>query len=209
MKFSIVIADRGDRPQFLEHCIFQMERQTVQPSEILLVNHLPLKEGFDINERLLLGVTSSRYDRIFFIENDDYYPDNYFEVMLRYSRFNFIGIRRTIYYNIFNNRYSILNHWGEQRSSLFCTAIIKNPLIYKLFYGNNFVDLRLWEYARYTNSYYLLDLDQICPIGIKHGIGLCGGEGHRSHLLLSDQGKTWLRDHVRPESFEFYKTINK
>lgn len=206
MRFTVIIPDRGDRPQFLKHCLWQMERQTVQPAEILLVNHHPRHPGPDLVERLQKGIDRARHNRIFFIENDDYYPDNYFEVMLRFNRFDFIGIRQTVYYHIFKHRYSILNHGFQQRSSLFCTAINKDRLDLKVLEGNNFVDLRIWEHA-VKGLFALTDLDIICPIGIKHGIGLCGGGGHRDNMLMDDTDLSWLRNHTRKESFEFYGAL--
>ena len=47
------------------------------------------------------------------------------------------------------------------------------------------------------------------PIGIKHGIGLCGGSAHTVNFPfdIDDKKLYWLKQNVRKESFEFYKSM--
>jgi hypothetical protein len=52
-------------------------------------------------------------------------------------------------------------------------------------------------------------LTTVKSIGIKHGVGLCGGGGHKNTMWYKneDPGMKWLASHVDKKSLEFYKSI--
>jgi hypothetical protein len=212
--FCVIIPDRGDRPEFLEHCLFQMDRQTIKPKKIYLEDYTPKSASFDLTERVINGITRAQIDNIdhcYIIENDDYYPDNYFEQM-SFDKFDFIGIGYTIYYHLFLKKYTLLFHAHQARSSLFCTGFKISALSNFNWPPDNhvFLDLRLWRYANRSD----VKLNEInpMPIGIKHGIGLCGGMGHKSDAIrykYADPYMEWLEKHTRKESFDFYQSLIK
>ena len=68
------------------------------------------------------------------------------------------------------------------------------------------LDMRMWLFAQ------RLKVEFVNPgaIGIKHGIGLCGGLGHQFNAnYIKDFGMWYLKSKVREESFEFYKSYHK
>jgi hypothetical protein len=214
-KFCAITPTRGDRPQFLKHCKMQMKRQTVQPGDHFIIDFRPESEAPDLTDRVKVGLEMARlknYDIVYIIEDDDYYPDNYFEKMQLKPHESFIGIENTLYYNIINNKYSILEH--PNNSSLFCTGLRLSAMrIFK--WPNNsevFLDQRIWNFARWTchkliNNFKQFNAGQ--PIGIKHGIGLCGGVAHNTNFpyQFEDLNKTLLKETISPESFKFYNSL--
>ena len=212
-KFCVIIPDRDDRPEFLEHCIFQMERQTLRPDKIYLEG-LEIKptNNFDLIKRVRRGITEAVRDGIdicYIIENDDYYPDNYFGKMFIYH-FDFIGIPKSIYYNIRVGKIAHMEH--EKNSSLFCTGFRISALKDFDWPPDDYLslDLKLWEYARERairlRDSFIYRYPGVMPIGIKHGVGLCAGTGHNPEFPLykEDPDFKWLKENIRPESFDFY-----
>ena len=204
MKFSVIIPDRKDRKELTEHCLFQMDRQTLKPERIYHINYIPLNDEMDLTQRVITGIDQSErdgIDKVFIIENDDYYPDDYFEKMQ--FDCDMIGSEKTVYYNIKYKRYKILHHSG--RSSLFCTGFriskIKN-MVFPLMS----LDIRMWLFAQNLKVEFV----ETGAIGIKHGIGLCGGIGHKFNAnFVKDSGMWYLKSKVRKESFEFYKSYHE
>lgn len=213
LSFCAITPDRGDRPEFLAHCKYQIEHQTVKPGDHFIIDYKPINNEPDLIPRIKSGLYKAKqagYDIVFIIENDDYYPENYFEEMLKpfetFENLQAVGIYETIYYHIGTCKYHVHSH--PERSSLFCTA-------FKLSALENFnwpkateifLDLALWEHFK---DYTLLRLqNNIKPIGIKHGVGFCGGNGHNSNLNyyeMTDKDFRILSMLVRPESLKFYK----
>ena len=211
-KFCVIIPDRGDRPEFLNHCIMQMERQTLHPDEIYLEGpEIKPTNNFDLIKRVRRGITEAVRDGIdicYIIENDDYYPDDYFEKMF-ISHFNFIGIPKSIYYYIRSGKIALMEH--QTHSALFCTGFRISALKDFTWPPDDYLslDLKLWEFARAGTLKCIYRFPEVMPIGIKHGIGLCGGTSHHDnfpHYQL-DPGYFWLKRNVRSESFNFYKSM--
>ncbi len=202
VNFSIIIPDRGDRKELTEHCLFQMERQTLQPDKIYHIDYKPLNGEMDLTQRVMSGIDRSERDGIdkcFIIENDDYYPDDYFEKMQ--FDCDMVGIEKTVYYNVRYRRIKFMNHTG--RSSLFCTGF-RISKIKNFMFPLKSLDLRLWLFAQNLKVKFV---ENVGAIGIKHGIGLCGGESHRFNPnYIKDSQLYWLKGQVREESFEFYKS---
>lgn len=204
MGFSIIIPDRGDRKELTKHCFFQMDRQTLKPTRIYHIDYIPLNGEMDLTQRIMTGIDRSERDGIdkcFIIENDDYYPDDYFEKMQ--FDCDMIGSEETVYYNLKFKRYKFIDHIG--RSSLFCTGF-RISKIKNFTFPLKYLDVRLWLFAQNLK----VEFRKIGAIGIKHGIGLCGGIGHQFNVnYVKDSGMFWLREHIRKESFEFYKSYHK
>ena len=207
MKFSVIIPDRGDRPELMEHCLFQMNKQTLQPERIYHIDYKPLNGEMDITQRVMRGIDFAErdgFDRCFIIESDDYYPDDYFEKMQFDS--DFVGIEQTTYYNLKYKRLIFLNHFG--RASLFCTGFRISKIKNFVFPVKN-LDIRLWIFAR-DQKLKVEFIKSVGAIGIKHGIGMCGGNGHQFNAnYTKDSGLWYLKSQVREESFEFYKSYHK
>lgn len=210
MKIAVIIPDRGDRKELTEFCLKQLSKMPYQ-FEVFHINHPPTSESCDLVPRIQEGVARAKQagvDWCFVIENDDAYPRDYFEKYLPHlENCDFIGDDRTIYYNIFNR------HWQEfvhpNRASLFTTAFAVSAL--EDFHwppGDvRFLDILLWEYAmrkkmpvRFVNS---------GAVGIKHGIGKCGGVGHIMRLYNPDNDMEFLKSKVSPEHVDFYCKITK
>lgn len=203
-KFCCIIPDRGDRPELTEHCFKQLNRMTIQPDKIYHVNHRPETERFDLISRVHKGISIAKaegFDWCFIIENDDYYPPDYF---IRYVPFmeksDFIGEQESIYYNLRNLTYKTLVH--QYRSSLFTTAFRISALNNFEWPANTspFLDIDIWKYARHKRRMFI----KTNAIGIKHNLGLCGGKGHIMNMPNRDEDLNWLRDRTDDMSFEFY-----
>lgn len=210
MTFAAIIPDRNDRKELTDQCFRQLGRMTVKPDKFYHINFHPESEGYDLKTRLHRGYLQAKADGmdwIFIIEDDDFYPANYFEKFLPYmDKYDFIGQATTIYYHLGARVWREQNH--VHRSSLFTTAFrvsamanfdwAKAAMV--------FIDLDIWKYAKRKGNCKFI---QTGAIGIKHGIGLCGGIGHRQKNGHWDEDMLWLKDRVDESSFEFYKGLSE
>lgn len=178
---------------------------SVQPEKVYHINYAPTSGAYDIVDRISEGVLQASkegFDWCFIIENDDYYPFNYFDrFMPHLEKYDFIGQDYSTYYNLGNTTYRTFNH--EYRASLFTTAFRISAL-------NNFewpvhdypfLDLPLWKYARHKRRKFI----ETGALGIKHGVGLCGGKGHIMRMKHQDEQLTYLKQHTDEIGFEFYR----
>lgn len=139
------------------------------------------------------------FDLVFIIENDDFYPKDYFDTI---PDADFIGSDITTYYNLRNNTYQNFSH--HKRSSLFTTGFKISAL--KGFnwppddYPN--LDMRLWAFRKKFR------MRETGAIGIKHGVGKVGGRGHSMAMKYTDQDWEWLKSRVDIDAFTFYKSLN-
>lgn len=206
---GVVIPDRNDRPELLKHCLWMLSRQTRQPDFIELVNHEPKSSDPDLTERVRIGFESLKAkgcECVFVIENDDYYSPDYIETMFKAwdhaGMPDLFGINYTYYYHVGKRMYSRIDH--NNRSSLFCTLIS-----YRASFGwcaDNYVFLDLYLWGS-TNGETFSPEENIA-VGIKHGIGKCGGIGH-THFKYdhSDADFNWLSGMVDEKSFDFYSKM--
>lgn len=211
-KICLITPDRNDRPEFLEHCVWQMQRQTVKAGDHFVINY-PGEEGVvDIVPRIKKGIAMAKaggFDYCLIIENDDYYPDEYIEKMQRYfDQVSLIGIDSTVLYSLQYPGYRVSAHPG--RASLFCTAF-KVSEMDRLQWPEDtllYFDIHLWQHQCHKAFAFL----PRGPIGIKHGEGFCPGNFHNGICHGRPMGKftndfsyDWLKSYVRKESFDFYK----
>ena len=211
LKIGVIIPDKNDRPGFLAHCLDMMERQSIQPDHICLVNENSGIDGCDITWRYKKGFERifNQYDCdvCFMIENDDWYRNDYIEQMLKkweqLSRPDLLGIGTSVYYHIGLKKYKQLIH--PVRSSAFCSMVTSEVLKHEFCADTEaFFDVYLWKSKMKKAAF--IPSEQIC-LGIKHGIGSCGGKGH----LLSfpydkdDKDFVYLNSVIDKKSFNFYE----
>jgi hypothetical protein len=211
---ALITPDRGDRPEFLEHCIWQMQRQTLRLGSHFIINGLGKEGVVDIVPRIKRGIKNAMeegYDICFIIENDDYYPDDYLErMMANFKNTDLLGIDETIYYSLQLKRWRNFSHPG--RSSLFSTAFRISGLSDYRWPDNQllYFDMHLWAHKCKKTLIAL----QHPPIGMKHGKGFCPGNYHNGLVngklarhMYEDNYLEWLRKNVREESFILYKKM--
>lgn len=211
MKIGVIIPDRGDRPKFTEKCLEFISRQTLQPDFIELVNDKPKNKDVDVTLRYKLGYTrlsEKGADVIIFIENDDWYCDNYIKIMVskwvEFDRPLMLGLNKTIYYHVNAKRYCELLHYGHSSAM---SMVVAGKKYFDFGKENNpFVDLYLWK--KYKGL--LFHLDKNINLGIKHGIGLSGGAAHDANwkgYKHEDLSGDYLKNIVGENDYNFYCSL--
>lgn len=214
MKVGVIIPTRGDRPELLANCLRMLKQQTLPPSAITIVNDKPLNDKCDITYRYRKGYDELRkrgLDVIVFIEDDDWYANDYIETICRewqaHGRPSLFGTTYTIYYHIkLFAQYTMHHH---QRSSAMSTLIVPDMNFTWCRDDEAYTDIWLWEKIK---DQKLFTPDKHICLGIKHGTGLCGGRSHTTHLYryqTPDPQKEWLKNTIDQESFEFYSNYFK
>lgn len=213
IKIGVIIPDRGDRPEFLNNCLRMLKKQTLQPVGVALMNFEPRSSEKDITVRYREGYERWRgvgVDVIAFIENDDWYSPDYLEKMAEawetQGRPDIFGTDRTIYYNLNERAWKVMLH--SRRSSAMSTFIKPNLDIQWPVDNDPYTDIALWRQLKGVTATF----DPPICVGIKHGVGLCGGRMHTDHLERLEnldgsmvQLKQWMKNDT--ESFYFYSNI--
>ena len=213
MSFIAITPTRGDRPKLFEFCKKQIDRMTVKPNHHHMMTFPPESNRPDLTRRVRMAYEYARlmgHEYLFIIEDDDYYPPDYFERLKPFMEqgIDFIGSSKTVYYNVFQCTYQEFEHAG--RSSLFCTGFKISALDGFKWPKDDylFLDLELWTYVkRNTNLTTALITSNPIAIGIKHGIGMTGGKGHTIKLRKQDRHFKFLKANVDEEAFQFYTTL--
>lgn len=206
--FCTITPSRGDRPHFLEFCKHQLSRMTLKPDKSYFIDYIPTDDRKDLIPRIKKGIELAQadgFDKVYIVEDDDWYPPYYFELMAFDT--DFVGCDRSLYYNISNRTYEYLHH--PSHSSLYCTGFRISALKDFRWPDNQaiFLDLKLWRHAKRTYKKVSLHQDTV-GVSIKHGIGVVGGSGHRRVLKRADHDLEFLRSQItNKEEFEFYKTL--
>lgn len=206
MNFAAIIPNRNDRPQFYEHCIDQLARMTLKPTYTFAISYPPQSQEMDLVERIRCGIQQAEdheIDLVFVVENDDSYPANYFEQFEPFfNEFDFFGDDQTTYYHLKNKTYKTWHH--PHRSSLFTTGFKISAL-----HGFNwprdnerFLDIKIWKFAEGKKVKFI----DTGAVGVKHGLGLCGGKGHKMRFKDIDVDLKFLESRTNG-SFDFYKQI--
>lgn len=205
---AVIIPTRGDRNKFLDHAIEMINGQTVKPEDVVIVDFEPDGDVLDLTERYRKGYEMAKgYDVVIPWEDDDYYQPTYLETVLKlweqHPELELIGAKHTTYYHIFNKKYKVIP--TKAHSSMMNTSI-KGGLDIDWPADNTvFLDLLLWGSMKGK----LFDFGDQC-VGIKHGVGVCGGRGHSSNLCdVADPDGRYLRQLTDQESFEFYTTYEQ
>jgi glycosyltransferase involved in cell wall biosynthesis len=208
MKIGIIIPHRGDRERFLTNCWRMIQRQTLKPFKIELVNDLPLNDDVDITWRYRMGYDRLRnigVDVIAFMENDDWYAPEYLETMAyewrKHGRPDIFGTNYTIYYHIKLKKYFTMNH--TTRASAMNTLIKPDLKIKWPIDKEPYTDSHLWIQLKHKGIVF--KPEKHISIGIKHGDGLTGGHMHRTRMYrYNNDDNGFLKETLDPESFEFY-----
>lgn len=203
--FAVIIPDRGDRPQLLEFAKFQLSRMNTQPDATYIVDYKPKSDKVDLIPRIKTGIAKAKedgFDQVMIVENDDFYFIDYFDNI---GDADFVGSEKTTYYNLRNRTYQDWTH--PKRSSLFTTGFKISALDDFAWPPDTdtFLDISLWLYA--TQKRKSIHWRETKAIGIKHGIGLCGGKGHVQQNKYMDMNSEWLKANVDSVAYDFYKSI--
>lgn len=220
MRIACLIPDRNDRPEFLKNCLRMLANQTVQPDIIEVVNDVSpmLPTEKDITWRYRTGydrLRSRGLDCILFIENDDYYAPNFIETITQAWEADrcpeLFGPNYTVYYNVNIRSHVKLTHL---RRSTMATTLIKPDLNFSWPVDNEpYTDSHLWQRTKLIKRVF--QPADIIFIGIKHGMGLVGGEFHTTKYDYyekhgeSDPYSEFLKKHMDAESFNFYSSLLK
>ena len=212
MKVAVIIPTRGDRPQFIKQCKNLLQRQTRKPDKIFWMDYKPESGEKDITQRIRRGVekaTKEGFNIAIFWEDDDWYHPTYIQWLLdewaKKKRPPIFGVGETYYYNLGVNGRLHMKHSG--RTSTFCTMI---SLPFKGKWCSDsypYLDMHLHKSGIVSTTMY--SANQIKAIGIKHGIGLCGGGGHTSRFTWDMQGEealNWFKKNM-DDQLPFYQSI--
>lgn len=215
-KVAVLIISRGsERKQFLDFARKQISKQTRQPDTVLVIDHPPINDKPDITARYKMGydiLSQQGFELIVPFEDDDYYSTSYLDIMVRAweacGKPDIFGSNTTVYYHLFNQVYTEINHPG--RASMCCTLIKAGLEITWNRPEYKFADLTLWQQFK-GKTFPAKDIH----LGIKHGIGLSGGVGHKTTFFMNtpyekslhDTNYNYLRAHTTPEAFNFYQKI--
>ena len=186
MKFGLVIPHRPGRESFrlwFEHMIGY---QTVQPDAVEVIDMPASGPEPDIRARIEEGVSrlkAARVERVYVWEDDDYYAPDYLErqeaawgegIVLQ-------GVKRVFYYHLPTFSFGLLH---VKNPALFVTGFkVKFWNVRKRVIGATEVnvDNRLWaipmRQQKWRQKTRKIDAP-VVAVGMKHGIGLCGGKGH-------------------------------
>lgn len=215
MTIAVLIPTIEGREKFLKQALNLISEQTVQPTFIEIVDYKPVSPGIDVALRYKVGIERCQMknaDVIIFWEDDDWYKYNYIELLLKNwvlcGQPDIFGLSKTIYYNIVKRKYLLIDHPG--RASMMSTMITKNVIPNWEDSHNQFVDLELWKNSTSTKGTMDNPFDKPIAIGIKHGIGLTAGGGHKwgdDKFPFSDLDLTFLSSIIDKDSLNFYATF--
>jgi hypothetical protein len=169
-----------------------------------VVDYTPINTRQDIYNRIAVGVHKAIADGfkyVSIIEDDDYYPLDYLDNVKKLLEIApVVGSDITTYYHIFNKGYIVMKHPG--RSSLFTTSFHVDQ--FKTFPINpmGYFDIALWK--RVTN--FNLSTEELA-LGIKHGIGMCGGNGHTMRFPNKDLDGNFINSWLDAEALHFFNNI--
>lgn len=209
MKFATITPHRSvERSELLVQCHRMLDAQTLQPAERFLINDAAQNGEVDIVKRVKAGVALARQagiDLVFIVEDDDFYPPDYFQRFSSYfDSYEFFGDQHSLYYNVKNRTFRNFHH--PYRASLFTTGFKISGL--NLFDWPSdttpFLDIALWRYAKRRRKIFI----DSGAVGIKgHGQGKTGGKGHIMRFKGIDTGYQLLGSKVTQQALEFYKTF--
>lgn len=210
INFCTITPSRGDRPQFLEHCKYMLSRMTIKPSKSYFIDHKPRTPDKDLVERIQMGIALAKqdgFDLCYIVEDDDFYPADYFERMAFLNN-DIVGDESTTYYHLKNQ--GIQHEKHPYRASLFTTGFRISAIEGMQFPepNNVWLDLRLWEFAKRKRLKRRFAPSE--AIGIKHSFGLTAGIGHKEKIYRKfDEDFKWLKSKVDKHSLDFYMSVHE
>ncbi len=216
LRIAVLIPDRGDRLQFTQNCFRLIAQQTLQPIMIAHINELPNNGAVDITYRYrkgyeLIGASGEQIELIAFIENDDYYAPNYLHTMAAHwieeGKPQMIGNCYSWYYHIGLLQYTKLEHYT--RSAAMNTLIVPNLNFKWCADSEPYTDMHLWSSKEIQSA--IINTPNIISIGLKHGVGKCGGGSHVDRLNKykhNDYNMEWLFENIEPQFYSFYTQLH-
>lgn len=207
---GVVIPTRGDRTVFIERCLFMMYRQTLKIDKIEVVDEQPKSNDKDITYRYRKGFESlfkQGCKVVFLIEDDDWYSEDYIKTMydqwLHLRKPQILGVGNTTYYHLNRSEHTTMTH--KFRSSAFSTMVTKDVMNINFPKDNYpFLDISLWQQLKGKT---FIPKSTIC-LGIKHGIGVCGGSGHNPGFKYQNQDENYsFLKKIIGQDFNFYKKM--
>ena len=221
MKKFAIITPTGDRPKPFELCKHFVLRQTIRPTEWIIVDDgkspvTPPALSFvryvrrkrsdtdpahTLTVQMLEAFRHLTCDRVIIVEDDDWYHPRYLEWMLKLFEHPkkplLIGQGNAVYYHVPLRRFYL--HGNKDRAS-FCQTGFRSsflPIIKHICSNpvNPFVDMRVWR--ENVSKNLILDGRPYC-IGMK---GLPGREGttmgwKRPHLFKPDSNLVKLKSYI-------------
>jgi hypothetical protein len=210
VKIAVIIPDRKDRPDFINHFHYMISKQTLQPNKVYVADWDAMTDKCDITQRYRLSYhmfDGMGFDCILFMENDDFYHETYIETMvnkwIEYGKPELFGTGYTYYYHIGIKKYMKLEHF--KRASMMNTLIVPDLKINWTSDHDPYTDLCLWKQLKGV----IFVPEKIISIGIKHNVGLSGGHYHGDKLhryVHEDSNFDFLEKHTQCKtSINFYK----
>lgn len=218
MRIAVITPTKGDRPHFLRELYKMIQVQTIQPDIHIVVDDVHDCDYSDVTWRYKLGFKRAREqgaDVFVIMEDDDWYAPTYIQMILtewaRNNKPNLFGIGVTIYYNIVMRKYRLLRH--PRRASMMAMVVRSDTSIIDCEDENPYLDMYLWTKRTDLTKATIL-FDEPIAIGIKHGMGLFVGGGHKINLGLYNKGvddsnMEFLERYVGNDLINFYKVLTK
>jgi hypothetical protein len=206
MRIAVLIPTRNDRPGFMENFYRMIAAQTVHVDTICVMDYAPESNQCDITQRYKRGYDYLRgkgFDIIALMEYDDFYHPEYLATMIteweKRGKPDIFGTGYTIYYHIKLGAYFTMYH--QDRASAMNTLIKPDLEITWPVDNEPFTDMHLWR----TIHGVVFFPEKVISMGMKHGIGLCGGRSHIDKLhRYSQKDEGFLQKTLDPESYKFY-----
>jgi len=240
-----LITPTGDRQHAIRQCFKYMDRQTyISPVQWLIVDDgkiqtdipvLSKKLNIEIHhirraydpspKKSFLGnleaaIVKVQYDKVLFIEDDDWYSPEYFKLIAsRLDNYALVGETPNRYYNIKENYWASYN--TTKHSSLCNTALRSSEVLpyvrWAISKNEVFVDYQLWKVKKFKKFLFEVNEDDINCVGIKGLPGRGGiGSGHRpikNGTLRNGykQDRSWekLSSWIGAKDTEWYKQFSK
>lgn len=181
VKIGAITPHRNLRPILLARMHEYMTRQTVKIDEHVFVDYPQVKHPFDLTDRYKLGLAGMRdkFDVIFLIDDDDYYPRDYvgryIEEWTRAGKPEIFGIGESYFYHPEVRAVWYRSAHPNNVACGYCT-MLRGDVIDKIDWSRIdplWTDIGLWrqlEGKQFNPGPYV--------IGIKHGRGSCAAAGH-------------------------------
>ena len=196
MNAFTVITPTGDRPEPFKLCCHYMQRQSVSPTEWIIVDDgaIPTpppdfpfvkyirrintlsEDTHTLPLQMIEAIKHVTTDKIIMFEDDDWYCADYFERMLKlfeeHPKAKLIGQGQAVYYHIpYRKCFQLVN---IDRASL-CQSAFRAELIPSIFHicstiNNPFIDIMLWQSgkgSKHRDEKYLLKGPAPMCVGIK------------------------------------------
>lgn len=206
MRVAVIIPTRGDRPGFIQNFARMKNAQTLPVEHTVYMNYPPESDKCDITQRYKRGyedLRGKRFDVIALMEDDDWYSPDYLQTMVdewvKRGKPDIFGTGYTIYYHLKLGAYFTMYH--QDRASAMNTLIKPDLEINWPPDHEPFTDMHLWQNIH--GAVYFPE--KVISVGMKHGIGLCGGRSHVDKLYrYTQKDEGFLQATLDPESYKFY-----